>query len=1266
MTLIVTKSAVRWTCRCKTALILLYLFLTWDCYSETLDQMKFGAQLKAQIIQPADRKFRNIESGNLVEIGQIWAIAEDDQGFMWLGGARGVARFDGLNFKLFQADLNNPYSLPEGYITDILRTKDGQMWFASHAGLYRLDQVKEHFLKVDLPLDDATQVGAIWSLAEHTDGSIWLGLSSQGIGRYDPVNDQFTRFSQVNQTLANGEEPNAYKVLVDKSGLIWSGNEEGLSRFDPLTFSATEYKYNSSEGNLMASGTIIALAEDKLGNIWIGTTDGLCRLNRKNDKFTCYVDDPKNIYGLAGKNISDIVVDHVGQIYIVSDGGGISVYDDENDRFFQIKARSNSLGSLKSNSTRRAYISDAGDLWIGYHPYGISVADRYASAFKTFVNNPSDPNSISSNTINAMVQVKPGELWLGTESGVNHIDLHTEQVTRYPHIPGEPNSLSANPALTVLVDSSGRLWAGTWGGGLNRYDFDQKKYTHIRNIIGDNQSLPSDRVWMLKERDRDSLWVGTEKGLSIYRIGQNSFEPIPGFNHRVGNLYFYRHDQLLVIDDNHMRLLDVNSLKIKDIPSWQDLPRVTNAYVTPTGELWANTERGFYHQKNIDDKPQNFAAAGDLALQYYSQIIMDQDGVLWLGNSHGLTSFEEKNMRFSVYRSEHGLPGDSFRVPRASLILYDGRVAMGGSEGLVIFNSGNVYQEEVPAMPAIIGLRVLDHKVTVDEMNSPLVAAINLAKQITLTYEQNVFSLEYTALDYQLARKASFSFQLKGFDSVWRNVGQQRVATYTNLDPGRYKFQVKAANDQGVWSKAVASIDILVLPPWWRTWKAYVLYLLGFLVVISLFLYGFWSRHQREHERRLNAKLKELDRLKDDFMAKTSHELRTPLNGIIGLTEAILSGTSGPLSTAAKEKLRVVVSSGKRLSNIINDILDFSKLRGHEIVLNFTPVDISQLIDSIMLLSEPLIGNKSVKLVNNVPAVIGKVVVDEQRLTQILFNLIGNAIKFTQRGTVSVSAKVSAEKLIIVVADTGIGINKQDQARIFQPFEQSLSDNPISHFGTGLGLTVTKQLIELHGGDIRVKSNLGEGSVFSISLPLSADQSVFIAQECQAGNALEVQDKAEVLSVDLAISSCSIAGQDKRPKILIVDDEPVNRLVLESYLGHQHFEITECASGAEALELIRGPCRFDLVLLDVMMPVLSGYEVCRQIRSMYSVCDLPVIFLTAKSQVEDMQQAYEVGANDFLYKPVLREEFLAKVRLHLRIVESFSGHFEYQNQLSRK
>lgn len=389
-----------------------------------------------------------------------------------------------------------------------------------------------------------------------------------------------------------------------------------------------------------------------------------------------------------------------------------------------------------------------------------------------------------------------------------------------------------------------------------------------------------------------------------------------------------------------------------------------------------------------------------------------------------------------------------------------------------------------------------------------------------------------------------------------------------------------------------------------------------------------------------NRELKRLDKLKDEFLANTSHELRTPLNGIIGIAESLIDGATGELNNKTKTNLTMIVGSGKRLSTLVNDILDFSKLRRKMLDLHIKPVDIKENVDMVLALSQPLAAKKELKLINTVASDLPPAHADENRLQQILYNLVGNAIKFTESGSVEISAKVVNNHLELCVSDTGIGIAKDKLDRIFESFEQAEGSTARDYGGTGLGLAVTKQLVQLHDGEIWVESTLGVGSRFFVKLPISKEQ--VKAQPTQYQ--LPVQPVSEETEIEIE-TTVPVEGQFK---ILIVDDEPVNLQVLVNHLSLQNYTIVQASSGMEALKQIE-EAKPDLILLDVMMPKMSGYEVTQKVREKWKTDELPVLLLTAKNQITDLVEGFESGANDYITKPVSKDELLARIKTHLRI-----------------
>lgn len=405
-----------------------------------------------------------------------------------------------------------------------------------------------------------------------------------------------------------------------------------------------------------------------------------------------------------------------------------------------------------------------------------------------------------------------------------------------------------------------------------------------------------------------------------------------------------------------------------------------------------------------------------------------------------------------------------------------------------------------------------------------------------------------------------------------------------------------------------------------------------------------------------NEELQRLDRLKDEFLSNTSHELRTPLNGIIGIAESLLDGATGPLTTQTRQNLAMIVSSGRRLGSLVDDLLDFFKLKHTELELQRSPIVLRALVEVVLMLSRPLVKHSLIEFANNVPEDLPPVDADENRLLQIFHNLVGNAIKFTDKGAISINARQQGQDIVIEVIDTGIGIALEEQVRIFESFEQADGSSSRQYNGTGLGLAITKKLIELHGGAIAVESTPNQGSTFRFTLPLSPTQPTKAAAFSPQKSLAEIQQSFVMRRLTGDTETVSIldpqtlrADHPERYSILLVDDEPVNLQVLVNHLSLQDYAIAQASNGIEALELIESGIKPDIVLLDIMMPRMTGYEVCRQLRQKYSLDELPVVMLTAKNQVSDLVTGFDCGANDYLTKPISKAELLARIKTHLQL-----------------
>jgi diguanylate cyclase (GGDEF)-like protein len=784
--------------------------------------------------------------------------------------------------------------------------------------------------------------------------------------------------------------------------------------------------------------------------------------------------------------------------------------------------------------------------------------------------------------------------------------------------------LADQTIYSLLLATDGTLWVGT-NGGLARLAHDRASFEGVDFGFRRSDGRPTGpSVFSLAEDNDGTVWLGTFQ-------------------------------QGLLHLDQDGGIIEQYSRDHGDFPS----DRINAVCVDSSGVIWAGSPLGLHRLDRGSSSFRNIRRSHGLPTDSVASIVEDADGTLWLGTSNGLVRLNPENDKIVVFTAADGLPSNELNQIAATRTA-DGILAFGTKRGFVVFDPRSLGPDPTLLGPVLTDVLVFNESVPVvaSQINGPmndgftLPIAASYLSHLVVGYRESVLSIEFAALDFADPNRNRYRYILEGLDQRWINTDpQHRMATYTNLPAGDYTFRVQAASTSGKWSDREARLDLTVVPAPWKSWWAYTLYGLIFFGVIAWFIYNqralaTFERSRADEEQRINRELRRIDRLKDEFLANTSHELRTPLHGIVGLAESLLDGASGPLPASARNNLGMISSSGHRLASLIDDVLDFTQLRNDSLTLSFKPVDLGALADVVLTLSRPLVGSKELALVNDIPADVPLVLADENRLQQIMHNLVGNAIKFTERGEVTVTAVTLDDRLAVAVEDTGIGIDPADQERIFESFVQAEGDSTRRYGGTGLGLAVSRQLVDLHGGELAVDSVPGEGSTFTFTLALASAEDT-VVKPVDAAPSREIP--APIMTAEMETEQQDHQGLGF--KVMVVDDEPVIRQVLVNQLALHDYQVAEAVDGPAALQVLEEE-NPDLVLLDVMMPRMSGFDVCRRIRENVGLGKLPVIYLSAKNQLDDIVTGLDSGGNDYLTKPISKAELLARVRTQIELLES--------------
>ncbi|MDM8557476.1 two-component regulator propeller domain-containing protein [Candidatus Parabeggiatoa sp. HSG14] len=1238
-------------------------------------------------------KFKHFSLEQGLSQSTVYAILQDTKGFMWIGTQDGLNKYDGYQFTIYRHNLREPNSLSYNEVFAIFEDTMGTLWIGTGKGLNQYDRQQNKFIHYfhDPKNINSLSNNTIWSIYEDNKGMLWIGTQGGGLNRFDRQQKKFVRYQHDSNNSDSLSHNSVWPIYQDSTGILWIGTDGGgLNKFDHHKF---KHYLPDAQNPANLNNIIMSIYEDSVGLLWIGTADGLYQFDSHKEKFVIrYQNDPKNPNSLSHNSIWAINEDDKGKLWIATDGGGINQFDRQTHKFLRYQHNPKNPDSLNDDAVLSLYQDRTKMWWVGTGSGGLNQFHFGQKKFEHYFHKSKNPNSLNNNYVLSIYEDKKGILWVGTQGGgLNKFDRKRQKVTHYLHDPQNPNSLSHNDVQSIYEDSTGILWVGTFGGGLNQFNLEQDKFVSYRHNNDNPDSLSNDHVLSIYEDHSKMLWIATREGLNKFdreqkkfihyfhesknpnSLSHNSIFPI--YEDSTGTLWvgtqggglnkFDRQQQKFVhyqYDANNPFSLSHNEISV--------------IYEDRANKLWIGTFGGGFNQ--FDRTTERFYAYQEtdgLPNNMVYGILEDEQGYLWISSNKGLSKFDKNTKKFRNYDVSDGLQSNEFNA-----VYHKNRhreLFFGGINGFNTFYPTQIHDNAYIPPIVITKFEIFNKPVSIGG-DSPLQQHISEIHEITLSYQQSFFSFEFAALNFIQSEKNVYAYQLEGFDKDWNYIGTRRNAYYTNVPDGTYLFHVQGSNNDKVWNEEGTVVKIVILPPLWKTWWAYTLYVIAILAIVLNYVRVQRKKLRKkqlelEREKQIATQLREADRLKDEFLANTSHELRTPINGIIGIADSLMDGAAGSLTQPLQTNLSMIAGSGRRLLNLVSDILDFSHLKKKEIDLQIKTVDVQTIVEVVLTLTQPLIGHKKVQLINSISTDLPPINADENRVQQILYNLIGNAIKFTDSGMIEISAEIKEKgsgvrekklesilhsQLAITVSDTGIGIPEEKLDRIFEAFEQANGSTARIYGGTGLGLAVTQQLVKLHGGQMLVQSQLGMGSQFTFTLPISKEKieqnkspqlSSVINYQSPAINYLPLESNIQPsYSESELFQSNPLQGKFN---ILIVDDEPVNRQVLVNHLSLQNYIINQAASGDETLAYMEKGDKPDLILLDVMMPRMSGYEVTKKLRETWQADELPIILLTAKNQVADLVVGLESGANDYLTKPVSKDELLARIKTHFHILQ---------------
>ncbi|MGC8825043.1 MAG: two-component regulator propeller domain-containing protein [Bacteroidales bacterium] len=1196
----------------------------------------------------------------------VRCLFQDNRGFIWLGTKDGLNRFEGSEFVSYYTSETDSNSISHNTINVIQQYDSRRLIICTSGGVDFYDLMTDSFTHCSYFKNKI-----VLTLLKDTGGWYWVGTFN-GLYYAHFGKNRYIDFSAVPYSSIGLRGKTFMCFYKDKRGRLWAGTDSGLNILDLSRMRNVVIKAGRASG--LSSNYVQDIEADSEGNIWVGSSLGGLDYCLASDALK---DIPQLRLYMKG-SVMDIVHTQNGELWVGngSSGGLYRILSPLNNPHIEhYLNESFNISSLSDNSIECIYQDKDGDIWVGTHTGGLNFFSYRFKKFYSIVF-PAFDGRLSNNSVNAFAEDEK-YFWIGTESGLNRIDKQTGKLKIFKS--NGLNSLGANAVYALFVDSRKRLWVGTWAGGLNLYNYQTETFSVFRHDTANPYSLPSNHVFAIAEDSLHRLWIGTIRGgLSYYdekngRFVNYLYRPdVPQgiFSNSVCHIVPSAGGKLWLSTYFSADLFDPAKGVFKHYTRIKkgggDLACI---YFDSKHNTWFGSENGlavipaadtnvrFY---NLDPHCKNIKA-----------ITEDHRGNLWLSTSQGIVKLVAAitlpdTPAFRLYHSHDGLQGEDFNV-RAVFRKANGLIYFGGLNGFTWFHPDSIVDNPVP--PRVFITKLLNYK------NRLPIEKVPCCKDtVVLQPHQNYIIIEFSSLSYLSPKHNKYRYRLTGFEKEWHTVSQQTPAVYTNLPPGVFTFEVYGCNNDGIWSAEPTRLVLMVRPPWWKTTVFYI----GLIIFVVAMVVGIFrirvrnlkkikkeleqlvaqrteelllankqleesqeeiiaqnnelEMHRHHLEQLVESRTRELqqalkkaeesDKLKSAFLANMSHEIRTPMNAILGFS-TLIAEEMVP-SDKRKEYVDIIQKNCDTLNVLINDILDLSMIESDQIKFIYTDVSINQLMSELerqFQIAKP----ERVEVVfvsKSAPEV--RIRSDYVRLKQIMSNLLGNAIKFTEEGYVHFGFQVKSNHIEFFVKDTGIGIDPTQADKVFRPFGK-INPSHVStlYRGTGLGLSICKKLIELMGGSIWFESEVGKGTVFYFTLPYNT------ASKNTTELYVNPNDKVD-------LSNCVL---------VVAEDEADNFYFISEVLKSTGARILWAKDGEELMSLLETEQKPDIILMDIQMPKLNGIETLKHLRSRGYM--LPVIAITAHAYRNEQIEIMKHSFDGYLAKPVSKNQLITLIAKYM-------------------
>ena len=1183
------------------------------------------------------------------------SFCQDRNGFIWIGTNDGLNRYDGYEFKVFRNREGDSTSLIYNWINVIAEDPNARLWIGTHGGVSVYDAVTGKFSTVMFRSGAGAPLQRLISDTEgilfDQHGNACLRIADGRLIVFNIGSLQSGRVVNARQgkvtAICNGADQTIW-ALVDGRGLCRYNSQTGALQF------VSKVPYGMSR--------ILADA----GALWLSGNGELYHYNVATNIFDRHFGHAD---GLSAPRISGLLQASDRQLWIGTDGGGINILDKITGKFSYLQG-GDGRSSLSSNAVLALYKDKQSRIWIGTYRGGINIIDPHRSNFQTIGHEPGNPNSLTNNFVLAICQPDAAHLWIGTDGGgASLLDRRTNRFTNFFHRPHDAASIGGNFLTSICKDYRNDIWFATYDGGLSRYLRGSGTFTQYEAWAG-GKPLSNATFWLLYEDRSRQLWTGAlQHGIFRLNRKQQRFEQFDAALNDM--LVLYQDQQGQLWGGGWTSLVKIDTLN-KRHQRFAIGHAVRAIFEDKQGKLWLGTEGGLVlFDRAVGRIVKKYTTADGLANDHIMNMQPDDHDGLWLSTYNGLSRFDLHTHTFRTYSTADGLSEKEFNY-NAGLRLTDGEIAFGGARGLTLFTPQKVNSNRAAPQLVFTGLNINNAPA---EQSPGYITGTQQGKitEVKVPYDQAIFTFSFAAIDFPYSDHIDYRYRLLNRDADWINCGTGRNASYARLSPGSYNFQVSCTSRTGNWSKHIVSLHVIVLPPWYRTWWATLIFAMAAIGAV----YGFFSYRigqtrmtyeimlARENEKRQKAiqeNERQIHNNRLEFFTSISHEFRTPLSLIINPVKDMLMREHHD----DRKELNIIHRNARRLLSLVDQLLLFRKADSGLGQMLVVPLDARDLCSDIFQCFVQQARTNGIDYVFAAPDAPLLIYGDREKLEIILFNLLSNALKFTPPGgrvTLELEGRSDGE-IRIKVSDTGCGIAPEEGERLFEQFYQSRSGGRPVKAGFGIGLYLAYQFAQKHAGNLSYQSHTGVGTTFN--LMLKKGKAHFDPQQISEDTVSESPLLEELMADALADDQQIVpAEQEKtfktaevfteRKVILVVDDDNdmrnyVCNIFKEQYIVHQ------AADGETAMLMVKEKTP-DLVISDVMMPGISGIAFCSWLKNDPAYSYIPVILLTASSSAENRLKGLDGGADDYLSKPFEKELLVTRVSNLLTIRDNLRTYF---------